>query len=839
MAFVNGIGAPVAGVAPQPPVHAFGGPVFGAVGPAPVDPRVAITQALQNLMKIATQLNAAWQAYRYAPTPQTAFQPYQPTFQQQPFAPQYGGQNTPPPPPGVSYELPPAFIPPYANPGTYATPRPNQWGYGGVAVPSYTPPVRPSTPEINTNIDFTKLSATERSQIGLNDRDRAVLHLWGIQMSSKGIQNGDVYHNVLGNPARFKPAEVELVAELQRRDNATYGNITGKALDEEFFALFKKITGTDVADNYLKAPLNMSSGQPVDLENREKVGPDGRYNNGLSGFENGVLRLWGHEPLFNGGRIDGSILSYSLNSPTALDYGLNKSDIQTLLSADLAIDGVRNGDSLASSFKDVLDKIYWKGNGTSAAKVSGGYGQAYGAPAEPARPYGTVFPPGGQYNRYETFVKELGPDLNRFDATLHEISTLAGVVPQQANLDGRFENGLFMRYPTDQREFASYLQAQIAGGALQGKTDVRQKDAIPGTRFGQVEDPTQWHASVARAYAYQFVGQALEYGQLPQGRGAYNPLTADGLANAANAFETLAPDARVFTQVASVFKGNLLGGPGLYDNQILKELLLSKNDPQLTALANEPQVGQTDVQTIGAITNAISSGKLTLKEVIASGTISQKDMPRYMQIIGYVTDGSFNQDLGRFDANPLRDSYGNAIPNTGGAGSSGLYFGGPVDPTTGGIGGVNGLYNSFAGPNPHQARLDLLKTDPVVRGFYAVFDLNGDGAVRGPEAGAMVSNMHDLINLMLSGAQPGPNAPAAVRNFFFAHDFNRDGQFSVAEVRQAIQDLSPVLEAVKLDQFSGGRNSGVSVQYGPPPGINPNGDISRCPVLGPLQKSQK
>lgn len=859
MAFFNGIGQQLPGVIPQQPAVAYTGP-YGQVGPgpAPVDPRIAITQALQNLMKIATQLNAAWQAYRYAPTPQSAFQPYQPTFQQQPTFPQYfGGQNTAPPPPGVSYELPPAFIPPYANPGQYATPRGGAWGYGGVPTPApYTPPTPPPAPytppvavhptypsptsgEINTNIDFTKLSAAERSKIGLNDRDRAILHLWGIQMSSRGFQDGGVLLNVIGSPEKFKPAEVALAMELKQDDESIWGagKITGKSLDAQFFAVFKKITGTDVPPEIRNSPAKFASERgAVDLENREKLNAQGQFNNGLSGFENAVLRLWGHEPLFNGGRIDGSILSYSLNSPTALDFGLNKGDIQALLSADLASDGVRNGDSLATAFGDVLKQLYLGGsNGTSADKVT----EQAQLKAAQIRTFGTQFPPGGDPVRYQQFVQALGPDLAHFDANLNEISGLAGVVPQQANLDGRFENGLFMRYPTDQREFASYLQAQVAGGALQGKTDVRQKDAIPGTRFAQVEDPTQWHASVARAYAYQFVGQALEYGKPPAERGAFNPLTADGLANAANAFETLTPDARVFTQVASVFKGNLMGGPGLYDNQILKELLLSKNDPQLTALANEPQVGQTDVQTIGAITNAISSGKLTLKEVIASGTISQKDMPRYMQIIGYVTDGSLNQDLGRFDANPLRDNLGNAIPNTGGAGSSGLYFGGPIDPTTAGVGGVNGLYNSFTGPNPHQARLDQLKADPVVKGFYALFDLNGDGSVRGPEAGAMVSNMHDLINLMLSGAQPGPNAPAAVRNFFFAHDFNRDGQFSVAEVRQAIQDLSPVLESVKLDQFSGGRNSGKEVQYGPPLGINPNGDISRCPVLGPLQKSQK
>ncbi len=872
MAFVNGMGQQFGGVTPQQPAFAYGGP-YGQVGPGPaVDPRIAIVQALQGLMQIATQLSSAWQAYRYAPMPQTAFQAYQPTFQQ-PQAPQYfGGQNSlPQAPPGVSYELPPLFVPPYANPGNYAPPRGGAWSFGGAPTPApytppaytppapppylpptpppapYTPPVAtqptytapaiaPTTPEINTNIDFTKLSTAERSQMGLTDRQRAVLHLWGIQMSTKGFQDGAVYHNVLQDVGKFKPAEKLLVQELLQRDQAKYGGVTGKALDEEFFNLFQSMTGENIKTRYTEQ-TPMFSYNPVDIENREKLDANGQFNNKLSGYENAVLRLWGHEPLFNGGKIDGSILSYTLNSPNALDFGLNKSDVQALLSADLASDGVRNGDSLAGAFIDVVDKIYGK-TGATGASVEKTQADAQLRAAQ-LRGFGTVFPPGGSTNRYETYVKELGPDLARFDSALHEIASLAGVAPQQANLEGRFENGLFMRYPTDQREFASYLQAQIAGGALQGKTDVRQADAIPGTRFGQVEDPTQWHASVARTYAYQFVGQALEYGQPAASRGAYNPLTADGLANAANAFETMAPDARIFTQVASVFKGNLMGGPGLYDNQILKELLLSKNDPQLTALANEPQVGQTDVQSIGAITNALNSGKLTLKEVIDSGTISQKDMPRYMQIIGYVTDGSFNQDLGRFDANPLRDNLGNAIPNTGGAGSSSLYFGGPVDPTTGGTGGVNGLYNSFTGPNPHQGRLDQLKADPVVQGFYALFDLNGDGAVRGPEAGAMVSNMHDLINLMLSGAQPGPNAPAAVRNFFFAHDFNRDGQYSVAEVRQAMHDLSPVLESVKLDQFSNGRNSEVKVNYGPPLGINPNGDISRCPVLGPLQKSQK
>ena len=342
---------------------------------------------------------------------------------------------------------------------------------------------------------------------------------------------------------------------------------------------------------------------------------------------------------------------------------------------------------------------------------------------------------------------------------------------------------------------------------------IRQADAIPGTRFGQVADPTQWNASVARTYAYQFAAEAAEYGNTAP-PGTYNPLSADGLANGAKFFETMSPDARVFTQVASVFKGNLMGGPGNYNNPALKQLLQQKaqqtGDPELTRLAGQANVGQTDVQTIGAITNALNSGKITLNDIMASGAIAPQDMNRYTNIIGYVQNGQFNQDLGHFDANPIRDGNGNPIPNTGSAGNS-QNTGASPNASQGGVGGVNGLYNSFNGPNPHQGRLDELKADPVVRGFYAMLDLNGDGKVAGPETAAATSNLNDLINLMMSGAKPGPNAPAAVQQFFNAHDFDKDGRYSVDEVRQSMKDLAPVLESIKLDQYSNGANAGKPV----------------------------
>lgn len=191
--------------------------------------------------------------------------------------------------------------------------------------------------------------------------------------------------------------------------------------------------------------------------------------------------------------------------------------------------------------------------------------------------------------------------------------------------------------PSDAQEFVSYLQAQRLGGSLEGKTGIAQRDALPGSRFGQVADSQAWQASVARNYAYQFAAYAS----------GTDALTPQGMRAGQEAFNFMSDDARLFMQVASVFKGNLLNGPGFYDNPGLKQLLLSRG---LGDLAKEPGVGETDVQSIGAITKALNRGQLTLDEVIQSGTIDNLD--RYQQVIGYVRSGNFNQDLNFYDTVP-------------------------------------------------------------------------------------------------------------------------------------------------------------------------------------------
>ena len=166
------------------------------------------------------------------------------------------------------------------------------------------------------------------------------------------------------------------------------------------------------------------------------------------------------------------------------------------------------------------------------------------------------------------------------------------------------------------------------------RTAVNQSDGIPGTRFATVAPSQLWNANVGRLYAYQFAAQAT----------GSDPLSAQGLQAGAQAMQQMTPDAQLFMQVASVFKGNLDGGPGNYDNAGLKQLLINAGAGDLTTTSG---VGETDVQTIGAVAAAINRGQLSLQSVIDSGTIDNLD--RYGQIINYVQSGHFQTDLNLYD----------------------------------------------------------------------------------------------------------------------------------------------------------------------------------------------
>jgi len=233
---------------------------------------------------------------------------------------------------------------------------------------------------------------------------------------------------------------------------------------------------------------------------------------------------------------------------------------------------------------------------------------------------------------------QLGLLLQQLTQSLTQLAGLWSQLAGPARATPASPAGQLPPYPGDLQDIGSYLQAQRLGGTLEGKTGIAQRDAIPGTRFASVQNPEAWQASVARNYAYQFAAYATDA----------DALSPQGVAAGAQALPKMAPQAQLFVQVASVFKGNLLGGPGFYNNPGLKKLLEQHG---LTALASEKGVGETDVQTIGAITKALNSGQLQLQEVISSGTID--NLQRYQQVIQYVQGGQFNAALQRYDSTPV------------------------------------------------------------------------------------------------------------------------------------------------------------------------------------------
>lgn len=346
----------------SPGVPTFGSsPAFGNVqGFAPtqaVNPQ-QIQQLFFSLMTAIQQLASGYQGFGGQP------QMTQPGFN--PYGQSFGFPSFPQPQPQFPGQNPFQFYPSPGTPGFGTQPT----FPGGPGTPGN--PVS-TGPGFNKNFDWQSLDPTTqqgrdaRGQTsGLNDTGRAVLHLWGIQVTSAGKNNGGIYFNVLNNPENFKPAEVELVRNLYNQEMAMFGGVTGKLLDQQFFGLYKDMTGKDISGRYGNRPLEFAQG-PVNMENRLTG------NNGLSDMDNTVIRMWGHDTLDNGA-MDGSITEFTLTSQFALDKldgssgSLDKRNVEALLAADLA-DGVRDGNSMESAFIDSLDRIYFGGPGASTQGV--------------------------------------------------------------------------------------------------------------------------------------------------------------------------------------------------------------------------------------------------------------------------------------------------------------------------------------------------------------------------------------------------------------------------------------------------------------------------------------
>lgn len=242
--------------------------------------------------------------------------------------------------------------------------------------PGSLPGGPPGQPAIQApNVDFRQLNDQQRTQISnLTDRERAILHLWGRQMIAKGGQDGGILLTVQenlqngqnGGSVVVRPAEAQLAQELIAKDMQEFGGVTGKNLDREFFNIMAtKFNEPELAQRYGNSPVFFAANDPngaaaklpeqFPVDSPEWEAAMSRRN-GLNSFENGVLRLWGHDTLDGG--VDGSVLAFTLmggNNP--LDRGMDKGIADALLKSDAA-DGRIDGSSIKSSFKNVMDKLY-------------------------------------------------------------------------------------------------------------------------------------------------------------------------------------------------------------------------------------------------------------------------------------------------------------------------------------------------------------------------------------------------------------------------------------------------------------------------------------------------
>ena len=222
------------------------------------------------------------------------------------------------------------------------------------------------------------LNQSQISQLSnLSPTQLAAMHLWGIQMTSAGKQDGGILENVLQNPQGFTSGEVRLAQQLANEDMQKYGGITGKSLDQAFFGVYQNITGENIASQFENAPIHYSQG-PVNLNNRLTG------NNGLNAFENTVMVLWGHTPLFGHG-INGALESDILAGKDTLfgQAGVNLEGVQALAKADVLESGQITGNSLNRAMISTLNNIYF---GAPQATAQQTVTEALQAAAQNGRP---------------------------------------------------------------------------------------------------------------------------------------------------------------------------------------------------------------------------------------------------------------------------------------------------------------------------------------------------------------------------------------------------------------------------------------------------------------------
>lgn len=206
----------------------------------------------------------------------------------------------------------------------------------------------------------------------------------------------------------------------------------------------------------------------------------------------------------------------------------------------------------------------------------------------------------------------------------------------------------------DREDLVDYFLAGSQGGKTSTQEMIDGSFARPGSRFATA-GKNEFDAVVAYAYAGQFKAYALGLDVVFNPGDDVNKLS-DNLTKALQA--PMTSEAEILSKVAAVYRGELTGSSSLYNNKVLKDLLIKWGR---TDLANKPHAGVSDVESIGGVIQALNEEpnadirKAWLQEIFdfqnnsplsPSGAVP--GIKAYQDAITIVTSGRLDQLLDNY-----------------------------------------------------------------------------------------------------------------------------------------------------------------------------------------------
>lgn len=208
-----------------------------------------------------------------------------------------------------------------------------------------------------------------------------------------------------------------------------------------------------------------------------------------------------------------------------------------------------------------------------------------------------------------------------------------------------------------QNDALNYILGSTRGGTITQEASIFSQFMQPNSRFNQVGDSNEFDAAIAKIYAAQFAGYAQGIDVVFNPGDDINQI-ANNITQAQTAYSQLNPEAKIFSDVASVYRGDF-GNRGPYNNPVLGQLLQKWGRADIAA---KPLVGVADAQSIGGIVQALNEEanpairQAWLQDIFdfannspssPSGAVPQ--LQDYQNAINIVQNGTLNRLMANFN----------------------------------------------------------------------------------------------------------------------------------------------------------------------------------------------